>query len=102
MLAAKCDKYGRHLTIVDRWYSSSQVCSCCGKSGGRKELDIREWECLYCNTIHDRDINAAKNLERWAGGQSDQDKNGHGASVSQARLATCDEVSTTYEQLSLF
>ncbi|MEM9275305.1 MAG: RNA-guided endonuclease TnpB family protein [Cyanobacteria bacterium P01_F01_bin.143] len=102
MLTAKCDKYGRNLTIVDRWYASSQICSCCGKSGGRKQLDIREWECLYCNTIHDRDINAATNLKRWAGGQSDQDKNGRGASVSLPEVAVCGEASTTYEQLSLF
>lgn len=72
MLAAKCDKYGRDLTIVDRWYPSSQICSCCGKSGGKKELDVRQWTCLYCNTVHDRDINAAENLNEWAGGQSDQ------------------------------
>ena len=102
MLRLKCDKYGRNLTIVDRWYASSQICSCCGKSGGRKELDIREWECLYCNTIHDRDINAATNLDRWAGGQSDQYKNGRGASVSLPEVAVCGEASTTYEQLSLF
>ena len=68
----------------------------------KKELDVREWECLFCNTIHDRDINAAINLNIWAGGQSDQDKNGRGASVSQAKLAVCCEASTTYEQLSLF
>lgn len=102
MLRSKCDKYNRDLTIVDRWYASSQICSCCGKSGGKKELDIREWECLYCNTIHDRDINAATNLEKWAGGQSDQDKNGRGASVSLPEVAVCGEASTTYEQLSLF
>lgn len=59
LLQAKCDKYGRDLTIVDRWFASSQICSCCGKSGGKKELDVREWECLYCNTIHDRDFNAS-------------------------------------------
>ncbi|MDJ0745338.1 MAG: RNA-guided endonuclease TnpB family protein [Xenococcaceae cyanobacterium MO_167.B27] len=74
LLAAKCDKYGRDLIIVDRWFASSQICSCCGQSGGRKELDVREWECLYCNTVHDRDINAAKNLIREAGGQSDSEK----------------------------
>ena len=102
MLEAKCDKYGRDLTIVDRWYPSSQICSCCGKSGGKKELSVREWECLYCNAFHDRDTCAAENLNRWAGGQSDQDKYGRGASVSQAKLAVCDEASTTYEQLSLF
>ncbi|VEP12734.1 transposase [Hyella patelloides LEGE 07179] len=117
MLAAKCDKYGRDLTIVDRWFASSQLCSECGKSGGKKELDVREWECLFCNTIHDRDINASINLSRWVGGQSDQDgayklrgkptqtaphKNGRGASVSLPKVAVRREASTTYEQLSLF
>ena len=104
LLAAKCNKYGRDLIIVDRWYPSSQICSCCGKSGGRKELNVREWECLYCNTFHDRDKNAATNLinYREAGGQSDSDLNGRGASVSLPMVAVCDEASTTYEQLSLF
>ena len=105
MLAAKCDKYGRDLTVVDRWFASSQICSCCGKSGGKKELDVREWSCLFCGTTHDRDINASRNLKqqiRWAGGQSDQYKNERGASISLAMPAVCDEPLTTYEQLSLF
>ena len=102
MLEAKCDKYGRHLTIVDRWYPSSQICSCCGKSGGRKKLDVREWQCLYCLTVHDRDINASRNLKQQikkeAGGQSDSYNNGRGASISLAVPAVCDETSTTYYQ----
>ncbi|MDJ0681951.1 MAG: RNA-guided endonuclease TnpB family protein [Xenococcaceae cyanobacterium MO_167.B52] len=117
MLAAKCDKYGRDLTIVDRWFASSQVCSCCGQSGGKKELDLREWTCLFCNTVHDRDINAAENLNRWAGGQSDQNgvhkrlefpqattphKNERGSKCQTTVVAVCDEPSTTYKQLSLF
>ena len=102
MLAAKCDKYGRHLTIVDRWYPSSQICSGCGKSGGRKELDVREWQCLFCNATHDRDLNASINLNRWADGQSDQDKNERGVSVSLAVPAVYDEALTAYKQLSLF
>ena len=100
MLQAKCDKYGRDLTIVDRWYPSSQICSCCGKSGGKKELDVREWECLFCNTIHDRDINASVNLSRWTGGQSDQYKKERGASVSPTMLAVCDEPLTNPIQLT--
>lgn len=115
MLSAKCDKYGRDLTVVDRWYASSQICSCCGKSGGKKKLDVREWECLYCNTIHDRDINAANNLNRWAGGQSDQygayklrgkptqtasHNNERGASVSLPTVAVCVEPLTTPIQLT--
>lgn len=102
MLEAKCDKYGRDLTIVNRWYASSQICSCCGKSGGKKELDVREWECIFCNTTHDRDINAAENLNRWAGGQSDQYNNERGASVSQSKIAVCVEPLTTPKQLTLF
>ena len=105
MLAAKCDKYGRDLTIVNRWYASSQICSCCGKSGGKKELNVREWSCLFCSTTHDRDINASRNLEqqiRWTGGQSDQYKKERGASVSQSEIAVCDEPLTTPIQLTLF
>ena len=105
MLTAKCDKYGRHLTIVSRWYPSSQICSCCGKSGGKKELNVREWTCLFCNTAHDRDVNASLNLKqqiKWTGGQSDQYKKERGVSVSPTVLAVYDETLTTYEQLSLF
>ncbi len=95
MLAAKCDKYGRDLIIVDRWYPSSQICSCCGQSGGRKELDVREWECLYCNTAHDRDINAATNLIKYqdAGGQSES-KNERGANISLPVVAVGNEALT--------
>ena len=117
MLAAKCDKYGRDLTIVDRWFASSQICSCCGQSGGKKKLDVREWECLFCNTVHDRDINAARNI-RDAGGlseskkrdnavlgvspMSDCRKNERGSKCKTTIVAVCDEPLTTYEQLSLF
>ena len=100
MLAAKCDKYGRDLTIVDRWFASSQICSCCGQSGGKKELDVREWECLFCNTVHDRDINAAINL-RDAGGLSES-KNERGSKCQTTIVAVCDEPLTTYEQFTLF
>ena len=100
LLAAKCDKYGRDLTIVDRWFASSQICSECGKSGGRKELDVREWECLCCNTVHDRDVNAAINIKD-AGGLSES-LNGRGSKFKTTVVAVCVEPSTTYKQLALF
>ena len=48
---------------IDKYYASSQICNICGhKNTDTKNLSIRKWECPNCNTLHDRDINAAKNI----------------------------------------
>ena len=62
MLKYKADWYGKEIIKVDKFYPSSQICSACGKPTGKKTLDVREWDCLYCETHHDRDINAAVNI----------------------------------------
>ena len=62
MLKYKADWYGKEIIKVDKFYPSSQICSACGKPAGKKTLDVREWDCLYCETHHDRDINAAVNI----------------------------------------
>lgn len=62
MLEYKAQWYGRKLVVIDRWYPSSQICSTCGKSTGKKPLNIRAWTCPHCGTSHDRDVNAAKNI----------------------------------------
>jgi putative transposase len=62
MLEYKANKYGRELQVINRWEPTSRKCSHCGFKGGKKELDIREWICLNCGTLHDRDINAAVNI----------------------------------------
>ena len=59
---AKCEKYGREFKVIDRWEPTSQKCSNCGFKGGKKELNVREWTCLNCGTLHDRDLNAAINI----------------------------------------
>ncbi|NJR69343.1 MAG: IS200/IS605 family element transposase accessory protein TnpB [Synechococcales cyanobacterium CRU_2_2] len=74
MLEAKALMYGRDVNVISRWEPTSQTCSECGFRGGRKELNIREWECLNCGALHDRDINAAINI-KVAGGHSET-KNG--------------------------
>lgn len=62
MLEYKADWYGRTVVAVDRWYPSSKTCSACGTIAASMPLSVREWECSGCGTVHDRDINAAKNI----------------------------------------
>lgn len=61
-LTYKCEWYGKTLSIVDRYYPSSQICSCCGKRDKKKDVSIREWVCPNCGTKLDRDINASINI----------------------------------------
>jgi putative transposase len=102
LLDAKCQKHGRHLTIINKWEATSQKCSACGQSGGRKELHIREWQCLHCGVVHDRDVNAANNI-KVAGGLSET-INGRGSECKTTLVAVRVEPSTISKevQLSLF
>ena len=102
MLDAKAEMYGRDFRVISRWEPTTQKCSCCGQIGGKKELSVREWTCLFCGEAHDRDVNAAKNI-KVAGGLSET-KNGHGGRRKSSLLVASDEVSTRLLpiQLSLF
>ncbi len=63
MLIYKADWYGRNVVKVPSDYPSSQLCSICSyKNSITKDLAIRKWTCPKCGSIHDRDINAAKNI----------------------------------------
>ncbi|MEE2056558.1 RNA-guided endonuclease InsQ/TnpB family protein [Rhodococcus artemisiae] len=62
MLEYKADWYGRAVIAIDRFYPSSKTCSACGRIVDALPLDIREWTCSTCETVHDRDHNAAKNI----------------------------------------
>lgn len=61
MLEYKAARYGRTFGKIDRWYPSTRTCSTCGAVGDRKPLHVREWTCP-CGAVHDRDVNAARNI----------------------------------------
>lgn len=62
-LKYKCEWNGIHLIMVPQFYASSKYCSCCGHKNNELKLSDREWTCKNCKTHHDRDVNAAKNLQ---------------------------------------
>ncbi|NES03365.1 MAG: transposase [Okeania sp. SIO2F4] len=103
LLEGKAEKYIRDFRVIDRWEPTSQVCSCCGFRGGKLDLSIRDWQCLNCETTHDRDQNAAINI-LVAGGQSETLNGRGGKRKTRVKVAAANETSTHFEpiQLSLF
>ena len=57
---------GGHVVVIDRWYPSSKICSCCGHRLEELALGTRSWICSACGVQHDRDVNAAVNLKNMA------------------------------------
>lgn len=61
-LEYKANWYGRELVGIDKWYPSSKRCSDCGYTMPKMPLNVRQWTCPECGSIHDRDVNAARNV----------------------------------------
>ena len=60
-LEYKSEWYRKHFRVVDEKYTS-KTCSNCGYVITSLDLNIRHWNCPSCNTVHDRDVNAARNI----------------------------------------
>ncbi len=113
-LEYKTQKFSSQLILVDRMFPSSQICSGCGNHRHKMPLKERVYICPDCGHIEDRDLNAAKNIQRWFEGINipirwDQvassakiacgvDK----PSVSHDRTTTKQEVSSEFRQCLTF
>jgi transposase len=92
LVEEKAIQYGRTFGRIGRFEPTSQVGSACGTNGGPKPLSVRSWSCSACGNVHDRDVNAAKNI--LAAGRADR-LNACGGSVRPGRpLAVADEAGT--------
>ena len=63
----KSEERGIKVVAVPRFYPSSKTCSCCGSYKKDLKLSDRIYKCEHCNSVIDRDFNAALNLERYVG-----------------------------------
>ncbi|MBO0614039.1 RNA-guided endonuclease InsQ/TnpB family protein [Thiothrix fructosivorans] len=67
-LEYKAGMRGAVVVVADRFFASSKTCSApgCGHKVDKLPLSVREWTCPVCGAVHDRDVNAAKNLQEYA------------------------------------
>ncbi len=54
---------GRSVVAIDAFFPSSKRCSCCSFTLQKMPLNVRKWHCPECGADHDRDVNAARNIE---------------------------------------
>jgi putative transposase len=93
LLEEEAAQYDRRVVKVGRWQPTSQTCSACGYRDGPKPLRIRVWACQACGVVHDRDVNAARNILVAAG--LAETENACGGSVRPGQpLAVASEAGT--------
>ena len=105
MCEAKCKQYkDRTVAVISRWEPTSQICSTCGYRWGKLDLSVRSILCVSCLTEHDRDENAAINIDN-SGLALAHESNRTLSECQSAHAATRDDASSQpYEvikQLSL-
>ena len=73
-VGVKVVEAGGEVSVVSRWYPSTRLCSGCRERTariprGHAGLRVRRWTCESCGAAHDRDVNAARNLDpaAWSG-----------------------------------
>lgn len=94
MLTYKAIWNDKQVISVGRWFPSSKTCGSCGYINQNLTLNERSWKCPSCGKIHDRDLNAAKNilkegLKNISSGTGDYK---HGAEIRPDQSGASDEM----------
>ena len=66
LLKYKAKWNGKNVLEIGRFVPSSKICSHCGYTMEKMPLSVRSWTCRDCDTVHDRDVNAAVNIRNFA------------------------------------
>ena len=74
---------GGVVMLADRWYPSSKTCSGCGHKIDSLPMSVRHWDCPACGSHHDRDLNAAINLAKYAASSAVSACGGEGAGAGR-------------------
>jgi putative transposase len=95
---------GKTIIKISKWFPSSQICSSCGSSTGKKPLNIRKFDCPECNTKNiDRDINASINIRNYGLGQTDNRNSAgtvdYACGVSSSGVTTSYGIVTSYDTM---
>lgn len=87
-LEYKTKWYGKNLIRIGQFEPSSKICSVCGNINNDLKLKDREWVCPVCKSDLDRDINAAKNILKFALQQQNLVYSGQGMPVESVESST--------------
>jgi putative transposase len=97
LLEDKAAQHGRQVVKIGRWEPTSQTCSACRAKDGPKPLSVRAWQCRVCATVHDRDVNAARNiLSILVAAGLAETQNACGADVRPPVMAAVDDEAGTH------
>lgn len=90
---------GRELRIAGRFAPTSKTCSECQHVMDKMPLSVRQWTCPECNTTHDRDVNAARNILMFStAGEAGINARGLGKNLSDHVSGTKVEARTEAEK----
>jgi putative transposase len=65
-LEYKAEWYGKSILRIGQFEPSTKICNVCGYHNNNITLVERQWQCPDCGASHDRDVNAAVNIKKFA------------------------------------